>query len=191
VDPATHPFDPGTAAAVILAADRPRDTSEDWVHAMSEALAVHYGQWTRGWRWSTGEGDLDGGPIDSWCCATHSVTTPEETRERVREALLEWREWLADLDELFDRFLPGRGNWEQAVKHLVYVVADRTRHESGWYGLCQTVLEWFLERAGVAADRREPLIRDAIGGRFESWHEPGPTAVAQVADRLAARLTDD
>jgi len=200
VDPRERDFDPATVAAVVAAlvtaeslpaqgADwRLRDL---WLESVSIGFAERYGQWTIGWRWSVGEGDLDGGPVGNWCCLSHSVTTPEATAVTVGAALIEWRDWLQDIADRFDRFLPlaagDLDGWERAVAHLVTAVGDRTQYESAWYGCCTTVLGWFLEAAGIAPGQHKKLLEHAIGGRFASWTEPDPDLVASVAERLAGQ----
>ena len=213
VDPARHAFDPVAAAAVIASLppaaevpSRPPGRAADpevvrwdevgmsWANAMSAALVGRYGRWVCGWRWSTGEGDFDGGPIGAWCCPRDSISTPEATLAVVAAALVEWRSWLEDLSERFGRFLPIPPDaaddvvldiWERAVAHLLTVVVDRTGAESGWHGHCRLVLGWFLSAAGITAEQHAKLIDDAIGGRFRSWAWPSGMEIADIAERLA------
>ncbi|GAA0928934.1 hypothetical protein GCM10009558_107580 [Virgisporangium aurantiacum] len=163
-----------------------------WLENLTSGLVDRYGPWAAGWRWSVGEGDLDGGPVGSWCCFGHSVTTPEATAATISAALVEWYDWLADLAERFDRFLPlpvgDLDGWERAVAHLVTAVGDRTRYESAWYGCCEIALGWFLDAAGVGAARHGELLEHAIGGRFESWVEPPRSVVESVAGDVARRM---
>ncbi|MEU6076729.1 hypothetical protein [Micromonospora sp. NPDC047074] len=204
VDPAGRDFDPGTVpatAAGLVAAFEPPSAEADWrlkdlwLENVTTGLVDRYGRWAVGWRWSVGEGDLDGGPVGSWCCFPHSVTTPEATAATIVAALVEWHDWLADLAERFDRFLPlpagDLDGWERAVAHLVTAVGDRTQYESAWYGCCRTVLGWFLDAAGIAATRREELLEHAIAGRFDSWLEPPGAVVESVAGQLARRVAGD
>lgn len=164
-----------------------------WLENVSAGLVDRYGRWAAGWRWSVGEGDLDGGPVHSWCCFSHSATTPEATVTAIAAAVVEWRGWLDDVAVTFDRFLPlpagDIDGWERAVAHLVTWVGDRTRYESGWYECCLTVLGWFLDAAGVESGRRQELLDHAIAGRFDSWVEPPGQVVESVAVELARRLT--
>ncbi|MFI8454870.1 cell filamentation protein Fic [Kitasatospora sp. NPDC085464] len=215
VDPARHPFDEasverevrglGPALRVPSASDAPtgdaerrewsRNVAAPWAGAMSYALAQHYGGWIVGWRWAIGEGDYDGGPIDSWCCPPHSVTTPEETLGRVVAAVREWRAWLEDLAERFEAYPldpaaigEQRALWQSAARSLILHVADRTCGDSGWYGHCKQVLTWFLARWGVAPDTARELVEEAVGGRFTSWVSPDTVLVHEVAERLAESL---
>ncbi|MFC7247592.1 hypothetical protein ACFQO7_34450 [Catellatospora aurea] len=197
-------FDPGTVPAVVgglvAAAELPSPGAdwrlrELWLENISAGLVGRYGRWVVGWRWSVGEGDLDGGPVGAWCCLPHSATTPQATATAIAAALVEWREWLDDLAERFDRFLPlaagDLDGWERAVAHLVTAVGDRTQYESGWYSCCTTVLGWFLEAAGIAPARRKELLEHAVAGRFDSWVEPARTVVESVAEDLARRVAVD
>jgi hypothetical protein len=210
VDPARHAFDPVAAAAVIASLppavevpSRPPgsaavpgvirwsdEVGTSWANAMTVALIGRYGRWVCGWRWSTGEGDFDGGPIGVWCCPRDSMSTPEATLAVVAAALVEWRSWLEGLSERFGRFLPIPPDaaddvvldiWERAVAHLVTVVVDRTGAESGWHAHCRLVLGWFLSAAGIAAEQHAKLIDDAIGGRFRSWASPSGMEIADIA----------
>ncbi len=171
-----------------------------WLETVTAALVDKYGVWAVGWRWSIGEGDLDGGVVAAWCCANHSITTPEATFTAIAASLVEWHEWLVDLAERFAQFLPLPGHlpaddalaaWERAVAHLVTAVGDRTQYESGWYTCCRTALGWFLAAAGVEAGQREGLIADAVGGRFTSWVEPSRLDVQAVATALAEQVVGD
>ncbi|MBM2614966.1 hypothetical protein JIG36_05255 [Actinoplanes sp. LDG1-06] len=197
-------FDPDTVrteAAAAVAATPPPARDADWrlvghwLETVTVGFADRYGRWVVGWRWSTGEGDLDGGPIGNWCCFAHSATTPEATAEAIAASLLEWRDWLDELAERFDRYLPmapgDLDGWERAVAHLITAVGDRTQYDSGWYGCCRTVLGWFLEAAGIELARRAELLTHAIGGRFQSWVEPPRMVVESVAETLARRVTVD
>ncbi|WP_316755949.1 hypothetical protein [Streptomyces herbicida] len=219
MDPARHPFDSESAARVVRSlgpaqrvprrpdvppGDRPTlhewswDEARPWSEAMTYALTEHYGRWVTGWRWAHDEGDFDGGPVGSWCCAQHSVTTVDETLDRVTAGLREWREWLESLAARFEAYpldLAGiddqRILWDRTARHLILHVTDRTGCGSGWYGHCHQVLEWFLSRWGVGADDAEHLVARAIGGRFESWTGPDPVLVEDIAERLAASVRPD
>ncbi|MGW7552364.1 Fic family protein [Streptomyces rimosus] len=215
VDPARHPFDSASAAHVVRSLGparcvprRPDLPLSDmtlirwshgegtlWADAMSHALVEHYGPWAIGWRWAHDEGDFDGGPVGSWCCPRDSIGTPEETLARVVTALCEWRGWLETLVGWFDRYPlepaaieDQRILWERAARNLILQVADRTGCGSGWHGHCRQVLTWFLGYWGFAPDVAQDLVEQAVGGRFESWTDPGPVLVDDVAERLALSL---
>ena len=212
VDPARHPFDDTTAARVVRSLGparrvpsppdaRPGDPvisawnrgeGDLWASAVSAALTERYGRWAVGWRWAHDEGDFDGGPVGSWCCPRHSITTPEETLDRVAAALCEWRAWLESLAGWFETYPLDPADiedqrilWERTARNLILHVVDRTGCGSGWYGHCRQVLVWFLDRWGVAPDRAKDLVDDAVGGRFRSWTGPGIVLVDDIAERLA------
>jgi hypothetical protein len=204
LDPTGRAFDPQTVAAVVsdlVTASGPPAQGADWrlidlwLEDLTIGLVDRYGPWVVGWRWSVGEGDLDGGPVGAWCCFRHSVTTPAATADTIAAAVVEWHDWLADLAERFSRFLPlahdDLDGWERAVAHLLTAVGDRTQYESGWYRCCQTALGWFLEAAGIPATRRTPLLNQAVGGRFDSWVEPPRAVVAAAAEDLARQVGAD
>ncbi|HEX8867982.1 MAG TPA: Fic family protein [Lentzea sp.] len=200
VDPSCHPFDPESVAQVVHALGPAQRVhgGELWADAMSSALAGHYGRWVLGWRWAHDEGDFDGGPVGSWCCPPHSITTPEETLGRVVAAVCEWRGWLESLAGWFDAHPldltaveDQRILWENAARNLILQVGDRTGGGSGWYGHCGQVLTWFLSRWHVAPEVARDLVDQAIGGRFRSWTSPDPEVADEVAGLLAESLRPD
>ncbi|MGW5104828.1 Fic family protein [Streptomyces sp. NPDC004100] len=218
VDPARHPFDAGAAERTVRSLGLARrvpirpdvrfadpamsdwtwEKGAPWADAMSHALAERYGRWTVGWRWGHDEGDFDGGPVGSWCCPRDSITTPEETLDRVVAALCEWREWLESLAGWFEAYPLDLADvdeqrilWERVAHNLIVLVTDRTGCGSGWHGHCHQVLGWFLSRWGVAPERAEEMVEEAIGGRFMSWTGPDTELVEDVAERLALSLRPD
>ncbi|MFF4104736.1 Fic family protein [Streptomyces sp. NPDC001903] len=217
-DPARHPFDSATASRVVRSLgpaqrvprrpDLPfadpamsawsRGEARSWADAMSHALVERYGRWAVGWRWAHDEGDFDGGPVGNWCCPRDSITTPEETLDRVVAALCEWREWLESLAGWFEAYPlevaeveEQRILWDRSARSIILQVTDRTGCGSGWYGHCRQVLTWFLSRTGVDPDAARDLVDAAIGGRFRSWTGPDPELVDDVAERLALSLRPD
>ncbi|MBL7254202.1 hypothetical protein [Paractinoplanes lichenicola] len=199
VDPRARSFDPATVAAVVapLVTAPPAQEADWrlrdlWLESIAIGLMDRYGTWTLGWRWGIGEADFDGGPVANWCCYSDSVTTPEATAAVVTAALIEWHDWLVEIADCFDRYLPlapdDLDGWERAVAHLVTAVGERAQYESAWYRCCTTVLGWFLEAAGVAPAERGRLLDHAIGGRFASWAEPDSQLVESVAGRLAGKV---
>ncbi|WP_186000802.1 hypothetical protein [Nocardia otitidiscaviarum] len=215
VDPIRHRFDVDTvseaarqlspASAVPTPAagwpgdrritDWAHEVGEPWVDSMTRALVERFGRWACGWRWAMDEGDFGGGPVGSWCCTVHSITEPDETLDRVVEALVEWRRWLEDLAERFERYpltdLSSADEmlvWERGAVHLIHHVVDRTGAGDAWYRHCAQVLTWFLARWGVAEDRARGLVDQAIGGRFDSWIGPVESVVGDVAEQLARSL---
>ncbi|MEU8795934.1 hypothetical protein [Streptomyces sp. NPDC048643] len=173
--------------------ERHRFTTE-----VTALLAARYGRWACGWHWAVGEGG-GGGVVTSWCCDSHSVGESAATATRVIASLLEWRDWLEELAERFAQLAPPDGadaedrSWhlERAATRLVTVVVDRTGAESGWYGLCRTVLTWFLSSTGMGPETAKNAVDTAIGGRFESWATPSQTLVDAVGTDLAVDLTGE
>ncbi|MER8045255.1 hypothetical protein [Streptomyces sp. NPDC094032] len=205
VDPLRHPFELDEDAAKALAGlvapllPSPEAMEELWPHSLdpvTEFLVNRYGRWASGWDWSVGEGDNDGGVVDVWCCANHSMTTADATAPLAVTALLEWRDWIEDLAERFSALAPPSHSavplssvdpwyWERACTRLVTVVADRTRAHSGWYGHCMQVLEWFLAYSGIDEERAREIVESAVGGRFSSWAAPDVVLVDTVSSRFA------
>ncbi|GAA5215981.1 hypothetical protein GCM10023323_67190 [Streptomyces thinghirensis] len=204
VDPARHVFDMDDDTAEVLAslvapllpsAEVAREDRWRSLDSVTKFLADRYGRWACGWNWSVGEGDVDGGVVEVWCCSSDSVTTPDATAPLVVEALREWRGWLEDLTDRFaDLAPPGnapvtstdRWYWERACTRLVTVVADRTQAESGWYGHCMQVLRWFLAYSGIDEDQAQAIVENAVGGRFGSWTAPDVPVVDAVSSRFAS-----
>lgn len=202
-DPARYLFEVDDDAAEELAGlvapllPSPGVAREDRWRALdpvTEFLVGRYGRWACGWNWSVGEGDVDGGIVEVWCCSSDSVTTPDATAPLVVEALREWRGWLEDLAERFAALTPP-GNtrvnstdhwyWERACTRLVTVVADRTQAESGWYGHCMQVLRWFLAYNGIDEGQAQDIVENAVGGRFSSWIAPEVPVVDAVSSQFA------
>ncbi|MFI1992901.1 Fic family protein [Actinoplanes sp. NPDC020271] len=202
VDPAAHPFDPGSVPAVVRAVapavmPPPHDPmARAWVDAVKLGLVEHFGRWAAGWE-NLSTGHSHGGGLSSrWCCAEDSLTTPERTLDAVAEALLDWRSYLEELARRFARYLPlpedpraSFATWEAAVGDLVATAAARTGSQEAWYGHSSRVLEWFLSAGGVPDHLAENLVGEAIGGRFRSWAAPTGAEVAEVAEALAVSAT--
>ncbi|MGY0021334.1 hypothetical protein ACVHNB_20505 [Streptomyces sp. YJ-C3] len=183
---------------LVPAADSGWDARHRFITEVTSLLAARYGRWTCGWHWAVGEGGC-GGVVTSWCCASHSIGEPAATAAKVIASLLEWRDWLEELAERFARLAPPAGadaadrSWhvERAATRLVTVVVDRTGAECGWYGLCHTVLTWFLSSTGMGPEAAKEAVEAAIGGRFASWTEPPRTLVDAVGEDLAVGLTGE
>lgn len=220
VDPRTHPFEPSTVVEVVRALPPAshvppargaysastewqqwdRTFGLPWTTEMGDAIVDHYGAWASGWQWGRGESDVDGGPVASWCCAGHSISTPAATLDAVAAGLVEWRLWLEALQETFDAYLPmpfATANpeavdlWERATVRLVTMVAMQTEAMSAWFAHCRQVLEWFLTAAGVGTDRARHLVAEATEGRFDSWVEPGPVRCSDMGRSLGSLVVHD
>ncbi|WP_244215700.1 Fic family protein [Kitasatospora purpeofusca] len=67
-------------------------------------------------------------------------------------------------------------------------MADRSGAESGWYRHCLQVLGWFLGYWGVAPEPAARMVRQAVGGRFESWTSPDTVLAEDIAEKLVGPL---
>ncbi|MFE6844679.1 hypothetical protein [Streptomyces sp. NPDC057686] len=207
VDPGLVAFDrddeEGSQVAAVIASMVPPAGAEwderyRFTTEVTALLAARYDRWACGWHWAVGEGG-GGGVVTSWCCTAHSVGEPAATAAKVVASLLEWRDWLEELAERFAQLAPPAGadaeerSWhlERAATRLVTVVVDRTGAECGWYGLCRTVLTWFLSSTGMGLEAGQHAVDTAIGGRFKSWTEPSRTLVDSVGEDLAVGLTGE
>ncbi|WP_030040670.1 hypothetical protein [Streptomyces resistomycificus] len=185
-------------ASMVPPADAGWEARHRFVTEVTALLVGRYGRWSCGWHWAVGEGG-GGGVVFSWCCTSDSLGEPAETAARVVASLLEWRDWLEELAERFAQLAPPTGadaedrSWhlERAATRLVTVVVDRTNTETGWYGLCHTVLTWFLSSTGMGQESARAMVETAIGGRFKSWTEPSQTLINSVGEDLAVVLTGE
>jgi Fic/DOC family len=212
VDPAAHPFDPGTVPAVVRAvapAEMPPpygsmarvdttwpDPYYVWAAELKMGLVEHFGRWAAGWEDLSIGHTRDGRLTPPWCCAQDSITTPERTLDAVARALLDWRSYLEELAERFARHLPlptdpraAFAAWETAVGDLVATAMARAGSGENWYGTSSRVLRWFLSAAGVPEHLAGVMVEEAIGGRFRSWVVPTGAEVAEVGEALAVAAT--
>ncbi len=204
-DPARHPFtwDEDEEARLralirpwvppVLSGQEGRWAGEHWCARQVDAIIrERYGSWAQGWNWC----HRHGGPVGSWIDGAASVTTPEETADRVVAALLEWREWLERLARRFADLAPPPDaspedrSWhlERASVRLVTLALD-SGAEGGWHGLARHTLRWFLIAAGMDRTDAEQAVEAAIDGRFESWMVPARTVIDSVGEDLAVALT--
>lgn len=206
IDPRAHPFDPATVRAEVGALapaarvpTRPeavdvwgliawgREVAAPWTGDMSRALTERFGSWAVGWRYSLrGEG----GAVFSWCCPRDSVTTLEETLDRVAASLCEWRAWLEELAELYELHPLESGDreyvWERAAAVITTRVVKRTQGTEAWYLHCGLALSWYLSMWGVPMETAEEWTELILEGSFESWVVPEDSAVQKVARQVAA-----
>jgi hypothetical protein len=161
VDPARHQFDSEAAAGVVRSLRPPRrvprrpdvpagdrrlhdrgcEEAERWADAMTAPWPSITAAGSPAGGGAHDEGDFDGGPVGSWCCPEDSVTTPDETLDRVIAALREWREWLESLTAWFEEYPldlaatdDQRILWDRTARTLILHVTDRTGCGSGWTG---------------------------------------------------------
>ncbi|SCG40673.1 hypothetical protein GA0070213_102252 [Micromonospora humi] len=213
VDPARHPFDAAEAADVIRrlappvppaapvprprqhldeaawAASREADRlASDWNAAMTDALMGHYGRWAYGWHW---------GPRSLWHYFSQIVTSGPETLTRVAAALVDWRQWLEEVAERFDRLLPALADaalagpdaalaaWEAAFAELLTAGSAWAEDADYWYGPCRRLLTWLLTAAGLPTDRGVALVDQVLAPWLTRWAYLSAADVADVAERLA------
>ncbi|GAA2114994.1 hypothetical protein GCM10009759_59710 [Kitasatospora saccharophila] len=169
----------------------------EFTQRVTALLVGRYGAWACGWWWAVGEGG-SAGPVQSWCCAWHSLRPgPEAAARAVVAALLEWREWLELSAERFAELAPPPGateedrSWavQRASSRLVTVVVSATMAQCGWHKLARRTLAWYLDSTGVPEERAVGLVERAIGGRFASWTAPGFSLVDAVGEDLAFGVT--
>ena len=215
VDPATHPFDGGTAAVAIAAQHvhaaaiggdrRARDVDRDQLErAIDRGLVARYGAWVAGWNWAASEPG-GGGPIRGWCCARDSVLPgddrdPQATVDRVAGAVGELRALLEELARRFAELraatasLPLERGLEHAAADLLPLVLAWTGAEDAWYGTFARVLAWYVESFGGEPEAFA-AIAEVVGGRFASWVAPtaevAAATCAAVGDAIALALIDD
>ncbi|MFY4720092.1 hypothetical protein [Streptomyces sp. LaBMicrA B280] len=110
MDPATHPFDPGQALAVVRevvsssdpAAGGPRGLVSS--HSVASGLAERYGSWAFGWY-----GNVDQNPDSGALVRKPLGGTAGDLDAQARRytaVLLEWRSWLEELAALFAESAP-------------------------------------------------------------------------------------
>ncbi|MFF1834779.1 hypothetical protein ACFVXE_11320 [Streptomyces sp. NPDC058231] len=184
-----------TAQLVLIApaVDAEQGEKSRFTSEATRLLVSRYGRWACGWDWEV----RNGGAVTGWCCSSHSVGDPAETAARVVACLLEWRDWLEDMANRFERLAPPPEadaedrSWhlERAAIRLVTTVVDHTGAESGWHNLCCAVLTWFLSSAGLGPEDAQRAVEAAIGGRFRSWSAPTRTVLDTVGQDLAVSLT--
>jgi hypothetical protein len=172
-----------------------RGWPECWTETVTGALVERFGLWALGWRWARDEGEIGGGPVVAWCCPFDSLTTPQETADRVLGALADWYAWLIELAGLFEQLAPPpaadasarQDAWERATVRLITAVADRTDAGDAWYRHCRQVLCWFLVSCGETEDAAQARVGEATSGVFLSWIAPPEPTVDDVARHIADR----
>ena len=176
----------------VLSGAAGRWQGERWCESQVDAIIrERYGTWAWGWNWCY----RHGGPIGSWGSPS-SVTTPDETAERVVAALLEWRAWLERTAQHFAELAPPPGaapedrSWhlERACVRLVTYTLD-SGADGAWHGQTSIVLGWFLTSVGMDRAEAARAVESAIGGRFKSWVYPERTLIESVGEDLAVGLT--
>ncbi|WKE71978.1 Fic family protein [Streptomyces sp. WP-1] len=180
MDPATHPFDPGRALAVVRqvvsspdpATGGPRGLVSS--HSVARGLAEHYGSWALGWYRN----------VDQDPCSGALIRKPlgdiaGDLDAQVQEytgILLEWRSWLEELAALFAESAPEthadageeerRRSRERGVAPVAARVVERTDAGELW-GLARRP---GCGRSGPIRGRRDGVLAAAA-----LWDKPGET----------------
>ncbi|GAA1626320.1 hypothetical protein ACFQY4_13920 [Catellatospora bangladeshensis] len=171
VDPARNPFDRTAAAGIVRAivsavpVDADHGQRDGWRDEISRLLVAAFGIWAREWCWSPSPGSWHGGRVAAWCCTKHSVASAEENQACVSASLLDWRDWLEELAERFDRLLPDPNlaptdllvAWEAAIADLAHAASGRMARD-GWYGYFTWALCWLRSRPGKWCTSRRPSL---------------------------------
>lgn len=192
VDPARHPFDPADVAAVIRSVPPPADQAGliDWMHAVSVVLHERYGPWAFHWHWA---------PYVWRYGSWFSTGIPlAEVPALAAESLLDWRRWLEELAERFDRLLPllhaartePAPAWESAVREMTRMAIAHVSDDDSWQGHCDQVLTWLLTAAGIPGERAAALVDDALREFFGRWVPLTEVDVVEVAERLTRDVLD-
>jgi hypothetical protein len=208
VDPSARGFDPRAAreiAARVLAGRAPAPTYhpgqpndarlDELEREIDAALIAEYGFWAAGWRWASSEPG-GGGPVHAYCCAQHSLREGHGATDIVVTALCDWRQWLETLAIRFTELRRAHEGLalaeatDRAAASLVVDIVQRTEANDAWYGTFATVIAWYLEPVIEDDRERARLIRDAIGGRFESWCAPPDATVAAVSTSIGTRTAE-
>ncbi|RRQ89488.1 hypothetical protein CQW44_02420 [Streptomyces griseofuscus] len=194
MDPATHPFDPGRALAVVRevvsssdpATDGPRGLVSS--HSVARGLAERYGPWAFGWY-----GNVDQNPDSGALIRKPLGDTADNLDAQVQRytaVLLKWRSWLEELAALFAESAPDvdadeeerRRSRERGVAPVVALVVERTDAGELWRVTCARTLTWYLESTGMAAEDAEELADDVVDGEFESWVAPDAETLGKARD---------
>ncbi|MEV7500546.1 hypothetical protein [Streptomyces sp. NPDC093018] len=196
MDPATHPFDPGRALAVVRevvsssdpATGRPRGLVSS--HSVARGLAERYGSWAFGWY-----GNVDQNPHSGALIRKPLGDTGGDLDAQVHwhtAVLLEWRSWLEELAALFAESAPHddadvgeeekRRSRERGVAPVVALVVERTGAGELWRAACARTLTWYLESTGMSSEDAEELADDVVDGEFESWVAPDAETVEKARD---------
>jgi hypothetical protein len=195
VDPHVHRFDPSLSYDLILPhVPREKPKTYELLDEITAALVARHGRWAVGWRAQRKSGGAPGG----WCCVDHSFSTPDQVAKKIGIELADWRRWLEQLARQFAALAPPAPPesdqeraraFEAAAALLVAEVVEETSTDEAWYGHCELVLSWYLQRLGVAPEKATLLVEEAIGGRFKSWTQPTDETVRQVASDFARKST--
>lgn len=202
LDAAKQPFDESMARQIV---DRCMQSVSGSGQPDRAALAkqldtdllAEFGPWIAGWQWAASEGG-GGGPVQSYCCPTHSIFTgkkpAEETTQRVIASIHEWRNFVIELDRVFqplqDFYCQSTADAgiQNAARTLLPMVLEYTAATDAWYATFTDVLMWFLESVGYDAAETKKVVAELISGRFDSWVAPSQATMEATIDELPGRI---
>lgn len=155
---------------------------EDICSGITGSLINRFGAWISGWNWAANEPG-GGGPIQNWCCETHSLFRLEDvgisdTVIRIKDAVEEWHQYILFLHDLFeelDQSLSGESidvHFEKSAVKILNHILQQTDATDAWYNTFQTVLGWYLEYHGMLNEKISEKIDTLVSGKFESWIAP-------------------
>jgi hypothetical protein len=213
LDPAARAFDPSSVRPLVerlvlgraglgpsrQALDRHVDP-HDLERAVDRALIAECGAWAAGWRWAASEPG-GGGPVQSWCCAPHSLFLPDDADtmasvDRVVEALTEWRTFLEEIARSFATLrkstegLALEETLERVAAQLLPAIVERTGAEDAWYATFEQVLGWYLETTGVDPAVYRGTLREIVSGRFHSWIAPDPEVARDTCIEIGRAVAE-
>ena len=176
---------PSLRAKLERAVSQMSPTNSFRLSEIDRVLKDEVGEWAAGWCW----GNIDGGPVQRWCCVSHSFLkgTPQEEPQRTVDLILagleDWEQTLDHCESLFHRLQVKEAiDIDIAVLQIVSYVVEVTDASDAWYSFCHDVLSWYLQHLGIAEERADTYARKAIAGRFESWSAPTEEVRESVAE---------
>ena len=193
VAPSTHVFEVARVESRIAeivrthAGDRDRISME-----LGRLFVSELGDWTTGWSWAASSG----GPVRDFCCTSHSILPdtehdPARTIARMRDALVDWHEFLGELESAFNQ-LDRSGSPAEIVERgapIVFdIVVNRTGSEDAWYATFDRAVGWLAETVVYDVERAREIVEQVVEGRFRSWTEPTPAARAETFLELAVAV---
>ncbi|MEJ7598881.1 MAG: Fic family protein [Kofleriaceae bacterium] len=109
----------------------------------------------------------------------------------MRDALVDWHEFLRELEDAFDQ-LDRSGSPAEIVERgapVVFdVVVNRTGSEDAWYGTYERSMSWLAETVVYDVERMRELVNQVVGGSFRSWIEPTPAVRDETFLELAVAV---
>lgn len=195
VAPSTYVFELArveTRIADIVRAHAAGRNRDQILGELGRLFVSTFGDWTTGWSWAVS----NGGPVRHFCCTSHSILPdrepdPAQTIERVRAALVDWHEFLGELEHAFDQ-LGHDGSPAEIVERgapIVFdIVVNRTGSEDAWYATYERAMGWLAETVVYDVERARELVDQIVEGRFQSWTQPAPAVRDETFLELAVAV---